>query len=115
MKEITSQDYTLEAMNPVSLPAPLSLQSAPRLEDLSGKTICEVWNGPHYRAKETFSYVEELLKRQFPDIKIIPYTEFPPYERPGSAQGVTLYEKPSEIIPVIKDKGCDAVILGNGG
>ena len=50
---------------------------------------------------------------RFPNIKIIPYTEFPPYA--GPLKEWTLYAKPGELPPVIKEKGCDAVILGNGG
>ena len=108
--------YTLEVSNPVSVPAQTTLQSAPRLADLNGKTICEVWNGPGWRAPETFPYIEELLKARFPDINIIPYTEFPPYYvGPEGAYGVVIKEDPAKIAPVIKEKGCDAVILGNGG
>ncbi len=75
---------------------------APRLLDLSGKTICElsdlVWED--YR---TFPLIRELLQRRFPDAKIIPYTEFP------SIYGV----KADVLSKVVKDKGCDAVIVGN--
>ena len=104
--------FSLEVSNPVSVPALPRLKNAPRLPDLNGKPICEVWNGPHWRTKETFPYIEELLKMRFPNIKFIPYSEFPPYEEPDTS--VTLYGKPEEITPVIKEKGCDAVILGNG-
>ncbi len=108
-----AKGYTLEVSNPVSIAPSVTLQSKSRLPDLNGKTICEVWNGQHWRAPETFPYIEELLKRRFPDIKIIPYTEFPPYE--GPVRELTLFGKPSEITPLVKEKGCDAVILGNGG
>ncbi len=75
---------------------------APRLADLSGKTVCElsdrVWED--YR---TFPLIQELLQRRFPNAKIIPYSEFP------SAYGV----EGDVLRKVIKEKGCDAVIVGN--
>lgn len=88
---------------------------ADRLANLNGKTICEVLNGPGWRGEETFPRIEESLKRQFSDIKFVPYTEFPPYGKSKPASGITLFPKPGEITPVIQEKGCDAVILGNGG
>jgi len=77
-------------------------QHAPRLADLSGKTICElsdrVWED--YR---TFPLIRELLQKRFPDAKIIPYTESP-----------NVYGVEAEVLSkVVKEKGCDAVIVGN--
>jgi len=75
---------------------------APRLADLKNKTIGElsdrVWE--HDR---TFALIRELLQKRFPDIKIIPYTEFP------NVYGV----EEDELIKKLKEKGCDAVIVGN--
>ncbi|MBI2847694.1 MAG: hypothetical protein HYX83_00810 [Chloroflexi bacterium] len=105
--------YRLEVLNPLSMEPNATLSAKPRLNDLNGKTICEVWNGAHWRAPETFPYIRELLKQRFSDIKFIPYTEFPPYS--GPVRELTLYGKSEEITPVIKERRCDAVILGNGG
>ncbi len=75
---------------------------APRLADLKGKTICElsdrVWED--YR---TFPLLRELLQRRFPDAKIIPYTEFP------STYGIDA----DVLFKELKEKECDAVIVGN--
>ncbi len=75
---------------------------APRLTDLKGKTICElsdrVWED--YR---TFPLIRELLQKRFPDVKIIPYTEFP-----------NTYGIDADVLSkLLKEKGCDAVIVGN--
>jgi hypothetical protein len=53
---------------------------APRIKDLSGKTVGEIWNGV-FRGDETFPVVRELLKQRFPGINVIPYTEFPFFPR----------------------------------
>lgn len=84
---------------------------APRLNDLSGKTVGEIWNGV-FKGDETFPIVREMLKKKFPGINVIPYTEFPFFpgdDRPTSQQAVA-----REIAMLAKAKGCDAVISGNG-
>ncbi len=53
---------------------------APRLADLNGKTICELSND-NWEWQRTFPVIRELLQRQFPTAKIIPYTELRPDKR----------------------------------
>jgi hypothetical protein len=75
---------------------------APRLTDLRGKTLCElsdrVWED--YR---TFPRIRELLQKRFPDVKVIPYNEFP-----------SIYGINAEVLSrLVKEKGCDGAIVGN--
>ncbi len=84
--------------------------SAP-LHNFDGKTICEVWNGV-YKGDESFPALRDLLKQRFPGVKIIPYTEFP-----SNCGGETLTkqkESARRIAVLAKEKGCDALISGNG-
>ncbi len=46
----------------------------PRLSTLAAKTVCMVWNHA-FKADITFPAIEESLKNQYTDIKIIPYME----------------------------------------
>ncbi len=92
----------LKVLNPTG-GAEISRTPAPRVSDLHGKTIGEVWNG-YFRGAETFPVIRELLKARFPDAKFIPYTEFP-----------IQYPDIDSIGNAVKRKGCDAVIMGNGG
>ena len=85
---------------------------APRLADLNGKTICELSNNA-WEAPRTFPAIRELLKRQFPTAKFIPYTEFP--YGPGSAGGGSYAMDDDKIVKLVKEKGCQAVITGNAG
>ena len=78
---------------------------APRLSDLHGKTICELSNAS-WEAQRTFPAIRDLLRRQYPTAKVIPYTEFP--------EGTAKIDSPG-IGKIVKDKGCDAVIVGNAG
>lgn len=86
-------------------------RAAPRLDDLNGKTICEIWNGV-FRGEVTFPAIRERLKKQFPDLRIIPYTEFP--HAHGSDDPARQREHARRIAALAREAGCDAVISGNG-
>ncbi len=79
---------------------------APRLANLSGKTICELcisaWESPR-----TFPRIRELLQKRVPDVKIVPYTEFPRFSR-------RVYDNEADVLSKeLKEKGCDGAIVGN--
>ncbi len=83
-------------------------QLAPRLDTLEGKTICEVYNGG-FRGDKTFPKIRELLKKRYPAIKFIPYTEIP-------ESSMYAIDDVLKVLPdVFRQKGCDAVISGNAG
>ncbi len=76
---------------------------SPRLADLSGKIVCELSNGL-WEAHRTFPFIRELLQKQFPTIKIIPYTEFPIGKDAIDSE---------EIVAKVRAQGGDAVLIGN--
>lgn len=97
---------TLEVLNPSgSINTADASQYAPRLPTLRGRTICEVSNGS-WEARRTFPVIRELLKKRFPDIKIVPYSELP--------EGVWQIDIP-DMGERLKTKGCEAAIGGNSG
>ena len=100
-----AEAVTLEVYDPTGAIEVTQLFS-PRLADLHGKTICELSNDS-WEADRTFPVIRELLQRQFPTAKIIPYTEF--------AKGNRELENARNIGDVVKQKGCQAAILGNAG
>ena len=85
---------------------------APRTETLAGKTVCMVWNSA-FKSDVTLPVIGEALKKQYPGVKIVPYTDMPNAflpEPPGTPT------KQSEALQALyRKKGCDAVISGNGG
>ena len=86
-------------------------ENAARLDTLNGKTICELatTGAAYWRANLTFPIIRELIRKQFPDAKFLPYTEFPD----GRSEK---YPVPlAEIGDLLKSMGCDAVLVGNGG
>jgi len=78
---------------------------ATRLTTLAGKTICELSNG-EWGAHRIFPAIRELLRKRFPDAKLVPFTEFP--------VGTEKIDNEATIDRVAR-RGCDAVIVGNAG
>ena len=101
----------LEVVSPVGIEVVTRSGSAQRLGNLDGKTIGEVWNGV-FRGAFTFPIIRKLLQRKYPRLRIIPYTEFP--HTPGSDTPAQQREHARRIAAMAKEKGCDAVISGNG-
>ena len=106
------QDEAYEVVSPLGEPVMKRITMAPRLNTLEGKTICEIWNGG-FRGDESFPMIERMLRERYPTVKMIPYSEFP------LTTIASLHpEKKQETLEVlrakIKEKGCDAVITGNG-
>lgn len=76
-------------------------QYARRLPDLNGKTIGEISNCL-WEADLIFPRIRDVLKARYPDIKFVPYTEFPHH-----ADDI----QDNEQLPdMVKAKGVDAVI-----
>ena len=97
-----------EVVSPLGNPIVKVLPLAPRLQTLEGKTICEV-STLLFRTEETFPIIRELLRKRFPTVKIIPYTDLP------SAPHTRDLEKNLEALgKALIEKGCDALITGNG-
>ena len=99
-----NQGIELEVLDPSGAREVTNLHAS-RLRDLNGKTICELSNGL-WEAHRTFPLIRELLKKQFPDVRIIPYTEFP-----VGKWGI----EDEKIAEMVKKKGGHAVITGNAG
>ena len=86
---------------------------APRLDTLNGKTVCEIWNGG-FGGEISFPIIEKMLGERYPGVKVIPYSEFP--LTTVSSLRATIKEKMFEAVrATLVEKGCDAVITGNGG
>ena len=86
---------------------------APRVNDLKGKTVCELSDG-QWEDTRTFPLITELLQARFPTAKILPYTEFP-HESSGSAEGGGFAIDLDTTADLVEQKGCQAVIVGNAG
>jgi hypothetical protein len=101
----------LQVVSPAGLQALKTISAAPRLADLNGKTIGEVWNGV-FKGDITFPVLRRLLQAKYPSVRIVPYTEF--HHLPGSDVPEQQREIERGIVAAAREKGCDALITGNG-
>jgi hypothetical protein len=84
-----------------SAPDANKFQYAPRLADLNGKTVGEISNRI-WESDRIFPLIRDLLKKRFPDIKFVPYTDLP--------SGLDNIQDNEEIGDIVAAEGCDAVI-----
>ena len=101
----------LSVVSPAGLEAVEAKLSSPRLDDLNGKTVGEIWNGV-FKGDTTFPIIRKLLKDRYPRLNIIPYTEFP--HTHVSDNATKQRERATLIANLAKEKGCDAMLSGNG-
>jgi hypothetical protein len=101
----------LSVVSPAGLESIEVKNAAQRLGDLNGKTVGEIWNGV-FKGDITFPLIRKQLLARFPRLKIIPYTEFP--HLPGNDHPAQQWERARHVATLARDKGCDAVISGNG-
>ncbi len=78
---------------------------APRLEDLNGKTICEVTDDS-WEAGRTFPAIRELLQKMYPKLNIVTFDRFPIL---STGTDVPTLED------ALKREGCQGAIVGNAG
>jgi hypothetical protein len=78
---------------------------APPIPDLSGKTICAMRHT--FRADETFPMLENLFREKYNHIKFIPNTEMPDSTSASP-------EEAARLTKVLREKGCDVLLTGNG-
>ena len=88
------------------------ITQAPRLDTLEGKTICMAINGS-FKSYVTSPVIEDLIRKKYPSLKVIPAAEMPRSRRAPAAG--TTDPGTDAMIAALKQKGCQAVISGNGG
>ena len=102
---------TFDVVSPLGVQVVESKAVAPRLADLDGKTIGEVWNGV-FKGDVTFPLIRKALTARYPRARIIPYTAFPHLK--GADDPAAQREHARAIAALAREQGCDAGISGNG-
>ncbi|MBI2909119.1 MAG: hypothetical protein HYX92_15855 [Chloroflexi bacterium] len=80
---------------------------AHRDPNLSGKTVCEVWDSV-FRGNEIFPIVREFLSSRYPGIKFVDYSHF------GDTLGPQQRQVVRDLPDTLRRHGCDAVISAMG-
>ena len=101
----------LSVVSPVGRPAVRTTRGAGRLDTLDGRTVGELWNGV-FKGDITFPAIRRLLQARHPQLTIIPYNEFP--HAHGSDNPGQQRERARTLAALAREKGCHAVISGNG-
>ncbi len=94
--------HTMEVYDP-SGATELSVLHAPRLGDLSGKTVA-LLSDDMWQAHRMLPLLKEKLEARFPDVTVIPETEFP--------MGTRAIDD-DKVADMMVARGVDAVIVGN--
>jgi hypothetical protein len=111
MQEVWMKEK-IGVISPQGLPLGVTKNISPHLDTLEGKTIGEVYNN-HFKGDLMFHTYRRLFKEKFSGVTIIPYDEFPIVYvggDPASQKKIAM-----QIAALAKEKGCDALITGNGG
>ena len=98
-------------VSPAGIDSVKRTAAARRLDDLQGKTVCEVWNGV-FKGDITFPVIRRLLQERYPGLKIVRYTEFP--HARGSDDPAHQREHARRVAAFAREAGCSAIISGNG-
>lgn len=77
------------------------------LGDLSGKTVCEVWNR-QFRGGEIFPVIRERLLEKYPGIKFVGHEAF------GNTHGPDENQVLEALPGLLREQDCDLVISGIG-
>ena len=102
-----------EVVSPEGKSTTRMITMAPRLDTLEGKTIGFATNRL-FKYEVTFPAIEKMLLKKYPTAKIIPYTEFRTIRTSEMSADVRT-KVVDDLGAKFLDKGCDAVISGNGG
>ena len=82
-------------------------EPAPRLENLNGKTVAELWDFV-FRGEEIFPLIESELSARFADVKFLSPDHF------GNTHGSDEREVLEALPDKLRELGVDAVISGMG-
>jgi hypothetical protein len=84
-----------------------------RLDTLDGKTVGMLWNRV-FRGDETLPIIGELLVERYPNMKVIPWEEFPVTSVPA-LHAARQKETLQSLTEVLLERRVDAVVAGNAG
>ncbi|MBI3937243.1 MAG: hypothetical protein HY323_09715 [Betaproteobacteria bacterium] len=96
-----------EVLWPLGRKAVEVTQPAARLPDLNGKTICELWD-VIFRGETIYPLLREHVRKKFPGARLVEYSEF------GNFYGPREREVIADLPAKLRERGCDAAIVGIG-
>ena len=101
------KESLFEVVWPLGKSLSKALSPARHVQDLAGKTVCEIWDRV-FRGEVMFPLIRETLKKRYSGIKIVDYDVF------GNTHGPNETEVIAAIPGLLREHGCDVVISGVG-
>ena len=80
---------------------------APALEDLNGKTVCELWDWV-FRGDQMYAVINAELRKKFPGVKFVEWQHL------GNTNANNARDYVSNLPALLKQHGCDAIISAVG-
>ena len=102
----------LAVISPEGLPQEGARNISRHLDSLDGKTIGEVYNN-HFKGELMFRTYRSQFGKKLKNVKVIPFDEFPIVYVGGDPESQKKIAK--QVAALAKERGCDALITGNGG
>ena len=96
-----------EVLWPLSRKTVAARPGAPRVADLNGKVICELWDF-NFRGETIYPLVREYIKARYPQTTFVEYSNF------GNFHGAKAESVISQLPDQLRSRNCDAVIIGIG-
>ena len=107
MSESKNVEPRYDVLWPLSRRAVADTNAAPRLPDLNGKVVAELWD-VIFRGETIYPLVRDYIKARFPGVKFVGYSEF------GNFHGAREHEVSAAIPDKLRAHKADAVIVGIG-
>lgn len=101
------EEPIFEVLSPVPARRVHEGRAAPRLPDLAGRTVGELWD-VMFRGELVFPLVREHFRRRFPGVRFVEYDHF------GNIYGPADRDALAALPDRLRAAGVDAVIVGIG-
>jgi hypothetical protein len=104
-KDATAPHY--DVMWPLSRKGVKTFRAAPRIPDLNGKTVAELWD-VLFRGEKIYPQVRDYIRARFPKVKFVGHEVF------GNFHGPREYAIHATLADKLREHGCDSAIIGIG-
>jgi hypothetical protein len=104
---MASNEPRYDVLSPLPRKAVKASAAAPRIPDLNGKTIAELWD-VIFRGETIYPLVREYITARFPGVRFVGYEAF------GNFHGAREDEVSAQIPAKLRAHGADAAIIGIG-
>ena len=101
------QEPRYDVLWPLSRKAVEAAAAAPRIPDLNGKVVCELWDAI-LRGDAIYPLVRAYIQARFPEVKFVDWSEF------GNFHGAREREVTAALPSRLRAHGADAAIVGVG-